>query len=274
MSEEAKQLLNLLLEVIAKELKDKPQSNPKELANHLEDISSKNFKLADAVNRMVQINQDDAKSFQTLVEGGTALIGLHYHIDVDTLKKVLKTFINQDANYSNYDVFLSYLKEHDWKKADRETFYIMRQLVGLPDIKILRNQELLECHELVHISSTQLDEFRCDALCLIDNAWRFYSNNKFGFSVQNDIYTSIIGNKKEVTTQDWENFGKKVGWYKDEKWIDTAPIYKNNDIPRGHYPLDVIGGKNWDESKEWVYKLISRLKTCKYCLKKYKQQNL
>lgn len=255
MSEEAKQLFNLLLEVIAKELKDKPQSNPKELVNHLEDISSKNSKLEDAVNRMVQINQDDAKSFQTLVEGGTAQIGLHYH--------------NQDANYSNYDVFLSYLKEHNWKMADRETFYIMRQIVGLPDIKNIRNQKLLKCHELVHISSTQLDEFHCDALCLIDNAWKFYSNNKFGFSVQNDIYTSIIGNKKEVTTQDWENFGKKVGWYKDEKWIDTAPIYKNNDIPRGHYPLDVIGGKNWDESKEWVYKLISRLKKCKF-LKKYK----
>ncbi|MBD2254771.1 tetratricopeptide repeat protein [Nostoc parmelioides] len=87
--------LELLLTEVAKKLKDEPQANSKQLVAYLRAFVSENSQLASAASHMIQINQDNAKSFQTLVEGGTAQVGIHYHVDKDTLKDVLNTFIQE-----------------------------------------------------------------------------------------------------------------------------------------------------------------------------------
>ncbi|MCC5599400.1 tetratricopeptide repeat protein [Nostoc favosum] len=87
--------LELLLTEVAKKLKDEPQANSKQLVAYFKAVLLENSELASAASRMIQINQDNAKSFQTLVEGGIAQVGVHYHVDKDTLKDVLNTFIQE-----------------------------------------------------------------------------------------------------------------------------------------------------------------------------------
>ena len=95
MAQEAEQLMSLLLTEVAKKLQDEPQADLKQLVAYLKAGLEQNSQMNHAASRMIQINQDDAKSFQTLVEGGTALVGVHYHVDKDTLKAVLDTFITE-----------------------------------------------------------------------------------------------------------------------------------------------------------------------------------
>ena len=134
----------------------------------------------------------------------------------------------------------------------------MREILQLPPIHGLNQQELeqLAKSNKFQISVQHLKAFNCKTLLLIDQLWEVHSNRHFGFSVQNEIYTNL--------SENWVEFGKKVGWHINGKWIDSYREYKNhNDIPRGHYPLDVIGGNNWDESKEWFKSLGERLSHCK-----------
>ncbi|MBC6431652.1 hypothetical protein FM036_12940 [Nostoc sp. HG1] len=209
-------------------------------------------------------NEPDSQNVQNkqgILEG--AQVG--GDVKIGDIDQSTKNYTNKnDVKYPNYYVLLSYLKENEWQKADRETFYLMRQIAGLVDLKELSEKEL-SCNKSVQISCEQLDNFECEALCAIDASWNKYSGNKFGFSVQYEIFTKIVGEKKDITPEAWIKFGKEVDWHNGKKWIDDYVKYKTpEEIPRGHYPLDVIGGSDWENgSKQWVSKLMSRLVKCK-----------
>lgn len=186
------------------------------------------------------------------------------NINIET--QIINSAQNSDNNI-NYNVLIRLLKEKEWPDADRETFYIMREALELPPIRKLTKKE--EFEKLVesdkfHISVKHLEKFNCEILLLIDGLWKFLSEQRFGFSVQNEIYTQV--------SEDWVEFGKKVKWHKEGKWIDGY-IYDTKEnaqnAPRGHYPLDVIGGKDWDESKKWFMSVRERLKDCKECHKDF-----
>ncbi|MBO3464400.1 NB-ARC domain-containing protein, partial [Aetokthonos hydrillicola] len=91
----------LILTEVAKKLKDEPQADLRELVAALKAVLAESSQLASAASRMNQINLDDAKGFQTVVEGGIAQIGFHYHFDIQTidkLKAVLYTFITEQKH--------------------------------------------------------------------------------------------------------------------------------------------------------------------------------
>ncbi|MBV8885044.1 MAG: hypothetical protein JO235_13755 [Chroococcidiopsidaceae cyanobacterium CP_BM_RX_35] len=95
---DAAEQLKLLLDEVAKKLTDEPQTDSKQLVAHLKTVLPENLQLANAASRMIQVNQDDTRGFQTLVEGGIALVGTHYHVDKDTLKTVIDTFIQEQKS--------------------------------------------------------------------------------------------------------------------------------------------------------------------------------
>jgi len=95
MDQEVEQLLKLLLTELVEKLQDEPQADTKQLVAYLNASLKQNSQMDHAVSRMIQINKDNAKSYQTLVEGGIANIGEHYHVDKDTLKAVLNTLISE-----------------------------------------------------------------------------------------------------------------------------------------------------------------------------------
>lgn len=83
-------------QIIAEKLRDNPQADSASLLGHLQAVLAADPQLKAAVDsRMVQIAQDKATAFQTLVEGGIANIGNHYHVDVKTLIEVLEKLFRE-----------------------------------------------------------------------------------------------------------------------------------------------------------------------------------
>ncbi|MDY7004824.1 MAG: GUN4 domain-containing protein [Cyanobacteriota bacterium] len=120
-----------------------------------------------------------------------------------------------------------YLKSQQWQEADRETWRVMLQTVGREEDDFLRIEDI--------------ENFPCEDLRKIDQLWVRYSNGKFGFSVQKQIYQSL-GGTKQYDKKVWIAFGEKVGWkqgedveYKDLTIDLASPLFISGHLPFTHY---------------------------------------
>ena len=122
------------------------------------------------------------------------------------------------------------LINNKWQEANSQTKKIMlflskRETEGWFDIESLNN-------------------FNCKDLRKIDEYWKKYSRDYFGFSVQKNIYNNL--------SKDVDDFGERVGWYdKQRDWIN----HQYSDLPpnsptfekyakKGHLPF-LEDGRNW-----------------------------
>ncbi|NEO54564.1 MAG: transcriptional regulator, partial [Okeania sp. SIO3B5] len=141
------------------------------------------------------------------------------------------------------------LKQEQWKEADEETLSTM--------VKV-SNQE-----KGVLLDVESIKNFPCSELREINELWVKYSNGKFGFSVQKEIYESV-GGTKEYKDKVWIEFGDKVGWRQLGTWLKYNELTFNINTPyRGHLPA--FGHKSsWDKVVcEFCVNLFSRTKNCK-----------
>ena len=102
-----------------------------------------------------------------------------------------------------------YLKNQQWQEADVETWQVMLQTVGREKGDFLRVEDI--------------ENFPCEDLRKIDQLWVKYSNGKFGFSVQKQIYQSL-GGTKEYDHKVWIAFGDKVGWRQGKGGLDDENL--------------------------------------------------
>ncbi|WP_083862248.1 GUN4 domain-containing protein [Baaleninema simplex] len=145
-----------------------------------------------------------------------------------------------------YQQLETYLKNGQWKEADRETYRVMIQKVGKEEGQWFDREDI--------------ENFPCEDLRTIDRLWRQYSNDRFGFSVQKEIYKSL-SSTFEYNTRVWIEFSEAVGWRKGENWLDYDYLtFSVVDAPVGHLPH---GGLV--ERDVWVVlsSLAQRLVTCK-----------
>lgn len=126
------------------------------------------------------------------------------------------------------------LKLKNWKEANKETRVI---LVELFNNIYLVNEE----YDYLFIPEDFLN-FSCEYVNKIDNIWITYSNGKYGFSVQKNIYLNAGGklnylsgeHKKELDSNAGEKFLSNIGWS-----FSTPDSIKFNDYanaPEGHLP--------------------------------------
>ncbi|QSV73574.1 MAG: TIR domain-containing protein [Aphanizomenon flos-aquae KM1D3_PB] len=156
-----------------------------------------------------------------------------------------------------YKVLLGYtklellLKEKKWKDADLQTVKIMHKLLNLKSGE--------------YMSSEDLPRFSCYDLCMINDLWIKYSNNMFGFSIQKNIYEEVLGQETNFDSRAWQRFGKRVGWYKEKKWMDDNN-YQNGwkNAPKGYFPLNgSVSGEDWNrDCKDYFSEFMLRLKEC------------
>jgi hypothetical protein len=81
----------------------------------------------------------------------------------------------------------------------------------------------------------------------MDQLWVKYSNGKFGFSVQKQIWLELGG--KLDGEPDWDTLrklGSRVGWIKNNEWLSyESYTFSTNALP-GHLPggrvVFVLGG--------------------------------
>jgi len=96
----------------------------------------------------------------------------------------------------DYSRLRDLLKAGNWKAADVETAHRMLEAVGRKEDDWIRNEELLN--------------FPCVDLLTIDRLWVRYSNKRFGFSVQKQIWQEC--GSPTSSGKDWDKFCVRVGW--------------------------------------------------------------
>lgn len=145
----------------------------------------------------------------------------------------------QDIDYTN---LRDLLKTKQWQDADEETYRVMNQMLNGDWAKeVLLN-------------------FPCQDLRTIDRLWVKYSDGKFGFSVQKEIYVACGAALDGQYPGDkiWSKFCDRVGWKNEGKDLKySKPIVNLNLSPAGEFPL-VKGFSMW-----WsFYHLVQRLVNC------------
>lgn len=154
--------------------------------------------------------------------------------------------LKQTVETSRYQQLEQYLKNGQWKEADEETYRLMITTVGKEVGQYFEAEELLN--------------FPCEELLAIDGLWVQYSQGKFGFSVQREIYLSKeVGGIADGSydNEAFKRFGDNVGWRESGSW----EFRMKYDIaaPLGHLPeMEVKGGGG-----RRGFFLFSRIETCK-----------
>ncbi|NER37150.1 MAG: hypothetical protein F6J93_24810 [Oscillatoria sp. SIO1A7] len=138
----------------------------------------------------------------------------------ESYKKNLKII---SGNIKNLHIhYLEHLlAAKDWRRADAQTNRAIRIISNTKQMAAIENMDKLS-----------EEPFRT-----IDRFWRKYSGDRFGFSVQKQIYESLGGSYHKIKPKIWEKFGDKVGWRGKEGWKCTPEdITYGEKAPKGHLP--------------------------------------
>ncbi len=129
------------------------------------------------------------------------------------------------------------------------SFTVMQPLLSAPsgleknsDFKKL--QTLLEAHkwyqanrETTRLINDNPDNGTCQNLRQIDQLWTNYSDGKYGFTPQLQIWQQVGGMKCQTCEDQILAFSKQVGWSITSRYITLIP----GDFP-SHYPTAAVLG--------------------------------
>ncbi|GAB4470782.1 MAG: hypothetical protein OHK0037_29700 [Elainellaceae cyanobacterium] len=136
------------------------------------------------------------------------------------LTALLKNLQNITQN-SKYQQLEALLKAQQWRKADEETYRLMITTVGKEEGQWFDKEDL--------------ENFPCEDLKTIDRLWVHYSGGKWGFSVQKRIWEEC-GSPMDYN-DDWEKFGDRVGWRKDDDWLSYNDLTFDLQKSLGEFPV-------------------------------------
>jgi|688.fasta_scaffold178125_2 hypothetical protein len=125
----------------------------------------------------------------------------------------------------NYDQLSKYLEAKDWKKSAEETQLLMLKITNRDRKKWL--------------STRAIETFPCNALQNIDKLWLNASKNRFGFSVQTQIWQEENHGKIDFNYDVEQRFKQRLGWNKEEIQNTESNSQLSLDIPIGHFPKPV-----------------------------------
>jgi hypothetical protein len=176
----------------------------------------------------------------------TAINALQSHID-EELKdyQFLYGLKTSKADFTQLDRLLSQGK---WKEADQETGKVMSKIMGRETWGYSRKDDS--------------KNFPPEELKIIDQLWVIYSNGKFGFSVQKQIWIDCGGTPGVYNRDVHSKFSNAVGWMKGGEWLYYSELTFNTNVPfNGHLPFDCGYNMRGDDTvgKVLVVDLFSRL---------------
>lgn len=118
----------------------------------------------------------------------------------------------------DYSPLETLLKAQDFQAADKMTLEKLCELAGV------------EATQRGWLYFTEVENFPVSDLQTIDRLWRNYSEGKFGFSVQREIWLSLGKN--------WEKLWPKIGWKTGNNWTRYPNEFTwTLSAPKGHLPL-------------------------------------
>ena len=129
------------------------------------------------------------------------------------------------ADVYRYEKLQSLLAEGQWSEADVETIGLIISLSEQPELELIRPEDIQ------HIA--------CSELQVIDRLWSKYSNGRFGFGVQVKFYQELGGSIETTIEQDnklIQQWGERLGWRKDGKWLKCKDLDYSLNAPEGCHP--------------------------------------
>lgn len=173
---------------------------------------------------------------------------------IDPALKAQLSALKQTVQASRYQTLENHLKNGQWQEADKETYRLMITTVGKEEGQWFDQEDL--------------QNFPCDDLRTLNQLWVKYSNGKFGFSVQKQIYLECGGKPDGEYPGDkiWYKFCDRVGWRRSKEWVSYSDfIFDDTKALPGHLPA--LGDKfDIGYYYMWVVGfagLFSRIETCK-----------
>jgi serine/threonine protein kinase len=155
-----------------------------------------------------------------------------------TSRKPLNDQLNS-AREVDYTRLQHLLASRRWKAADQETWVVLSQALGWKNKKYLHPYHLRE--------------LPCEDLKTINQLWIKYSQNRFGFSIQSQIYQGVA--------EDYGQFCHRVGWLTYHTQNPIKHLQYRLSAPIGHLPF-----RHWIiQSGQWwrhVEMISNRLMEC------------
>ncbi|MDJ1178462.1 GUN4 domain-containing protein [Roseofilum sp. BLCC_M91] len=143
---------------------------------------------------------------------------------VSELEEQVENLLNVVTDVERYGKLRDCLSAGHWKEADEETTALMLEAMGQTRHDKLTPDNVLMCP--------------CSVIRVIDRLWLKYSEGKFGFSVQKQLYLEEGGNDdiSKVDMKVLEKTAAKVGWFKEGKFLPLENLDFSLDAPGGSHP--------------------------------------
>lgn len=138
----------------------------------------------------------------------------------------------------DYKLLEELLDNKEYGKADDETRKIMYKVSGIND---------------GYLDISAMRNIPCEHIKYLDELWMRYSNDRFGFTPQRDIWVTVSNSKNNSQLNTNERFGNSVGWRKEDgKWLTIAEIHESKDYKKGYFPTRSPGAKEKSLSGGWL----------------------
>lgn len=143
---------------------------------------------------------------------------------IDRLEHKLDQALLLLTDLYRYRKLRDLLATENWREADEETTNIMLEIMGKSSLENIIPDEVMN--------------FPCSALQLLDQLWMSYSNNRFGFSIQQQIYTRLGGTDdiSDVDMKVLQAMGAEMGWMVNNKLLDYEDLDFSSSAPVGCHP--------------------------------------
>jgi len=160
---------------------------------------------------------------------GLQVDDLLFVYDLPSPEQFVKAKIAEDGTFyvvrkpiaPKYAKLLNYLASASWREADEETYRLMITTMGKEEGR--------------GFNRADLGNFPCEDLRTLDQLWVQYSNGKWGFSVQKQIWQEC--GSPMTHNDEWERFSDRVGWRKDSSWVwNHDLLYDLINSPHGEIP--------------------------------------
>jgi hypothetical protein len=145
----------------------------------------------------------------------------------------------------NYYQLRDLLAAKQWVEADRETAERMCEVMQQPQRGWLKKE--------------YIENFPCHDLNIIDKLWLYYSEGKFGFSVQKHIWEKC--GRPTQYNEDWKKFTARIGWINQGNWMTYTDITKS--LSEGSLPLCVSPARTRFRGGFWILHIFFRAEKCK-----------
>lgn len=169
----------------------------------------------------------------------------------NNLTKIKNKVIKQKLK-GNYSQLHEFLKRQQWREADQETIKMILEI----------NNKTVE----ERLIKEEIENFPCKDLNVINNLWLKYSQQQFGFTVQQKIWQEVGGELGIFNGTIFYHFSDRVGWRRNEQWLlNYNDLNFTSDCPPGHFPTLRVGNNKQDELPDiednFRY-FLSRIQSC------------